>query len=245
MIKFLVNVIGRALSFSKVESRGVLVLIFVIIASFIFSRIYISQLKEQQIADPKDAAQLEAWITEVEASFEVKKEESNYDKSAYLPITREFVKKEELKKEPLKLRQVIPEKAKNEAIIIADLNEASAEELQKVKGIGPTFSNRIIKFREKLGGFATNSQLNEVYGLAPETVAEVEKYFSVQSPPQPFDINNDSAKVLAAHPYVSYDQAWVIIKYRRQNGDIANLTDLKKIKAIDQKTIDRLKPYLD
>ena len=65
------------------------------------------------------------------------------------------------------------------------------------------------------------------------------------SQPQPLNINSDSAKVLANHPYVSYDLAWIIINYRKQHGDITSSNDLKKVKALDEETFARLEPYLN
>ena len=106
-------------------------------------------------------------------------------------------------------------------------------------------SNRIVKFRNRLGGFSENEQLSEVYGLPPETVDEALKHFSVQSRPEPIDFNNDSAKVLAMHPYISYDLAWVILNYRKQHGDISSFEDLEKIQALDEETLEKLKPYLN
>ncbi|MBL4735142.1 MAG: helix-hairpin-helix domain-containing protein, partial [Flavobacteriales bacterium] len=52
-----------------------------------------------------------------------------------------------------------------EAILSIELNSASAGQLMDLKGIGPAFSNRIVKYRNWLGGFIRLDQLREVYGL--------------------------------------------------------------------------------
>ena len=59
------------------------------------------------------------------------------------------------------------------------------------------------------------------------------------SAPKLLNINADSAKVLSNHPYISYDLAWIIINYRKQNGDITSANELKKILAIDEETFTR------
>ncbi|MEM7297091.1 MAG: helix-hairpin-helix domain-containing protein, partial [Bacteroidota bacterium] len=81
--------------------------------------------------------------------------------------------------------------------------------------------------------------------LDEETIKALSKYFTVQSQPSRVDLNSDSAKNLAQHPYISYDLAWVLINYRKQNGDIKSLNDLRKVKALDTATLDKLRPYLD
>src|SRR5690606_31569388 len=80
------------------------------------------------------------------------------------------------------------EREPTETIEIRDLNKATADELQQVKGIGPAYSERIVKYRDLLGGFIDQDQLNEVYGLKEETIEELNKYFSIQSPVQRFNI---------------------------------------------------------
>lgn len=55
-----------------------------------------------------------------------------------------------------------------------DLNTATGQQLQKVYGIGETFSKRIIEYRDKFkGGFIANAQLQDIYGLTPETIANI------------------------------------------------------------------------
>ena len=49
-----------------------------------------------------------------------------------------------------------------------DINKASVEDWSKITGIGPVLSDRIIRYKNKLGGFYHVDQLIEVYGLAPE-----------------------------------------------------------------------------
>ena len=206
-------------------------------------------LKNPTIPGPDQFEDLEAWVAEVEASYELKAQApSNVASTApAYPTKRKYAvanpnveTNEDVAAGSIQSPSPIPE-----PIVLLDLNEATEEELQKVRGIGPTYAHRIVNFRDLLGGFYQNAQLREVYGLPDETIVEVQKYFSVLSPPRPIPINADSAKVLAAHPYITYDLAWIIINYRKQNGNISSSEDLKKIQAIDHETFARLKPYLD
>src|SRR5690625_602201 len=45
----------------------------------------------------------------------------------------------------------------------ADLNKASREELQQIKGVGKVLSRRILRHRRQLHGFVGNNQLKDIY----------------------------------------------------------------------------------
>ena len=64
-----------------------------------------------------------------------------------------------------------------------DINTATAEELMKIYGIGEGFSNRILKYRNKLHGFTYISQVAEVYGLEKEVYERIADCFEVQTHP--------------------------------------------------------------
>src|SRR5690606_9841495 len=54
-----------------------------------------------------------------------------------------------------------------------DLNTADTAQLVRVYGIGPVLSKRIVKFRERLGGFVAPEQVYEVYGLDSATATRL------------------------------------------------------------------------
>lgn len=66
---------------------------------------------------------------------------------------------------------------------VKDLNTATAEDLQLISGIGDILSIRIVKFRDRLGEFLIDDQLNDVYGLEPEVVQRTLKGFKVIDKP--------------------------------------------------------------
>jgi competence protein ComEA len=47
-----------------------------------------------------------------------------------------------------------------------DINTATAEEWKALPGIGEVLANRIIKFRERIGGFVSMEQLHKTYGIS-------------------------------------------------------------------------------
>ena len=239
MIKFLIKAISRSLGFSKSESRGTLILILIMLVALIISNYRISTLRNDSVI-VSDSSNL-AWINEVQSSYEIRKNKIETKK-----IVDESSEKSVAQK--VTNNKIVPSSSneRNDLhMAIKDLNTATAEELRAIKGIGKSFSERIVKYRTLLGGFSDSTQLKEVYGLPEETISQMLKSFSIQSNVKSIEINSDSIRLLASHPYISYDLARVIINYRKQHGDIKSIQDLKKIKAMDDRTFSRLKPYLE
>jgi competence protein ComEA len=125
-----------------------------------------------------------------------------------------------------------------------ELNTTVAEELQLIKGIGPVLSERIIKYRERLGGFHSYTQLDEVYGLKPEVIEELRNQTTLITKIRTFDINNDSLKVLIRHPYMNYDLARIILNYRKVHGNFERAEDVRNIKILSDSLYLKLYPYL-
>jgi len=60
-----------------------------------------------------------------------------------------------------------------------NINTASSEELQKVKGIGPVLAKRIIAYREKVGRFLSLDELREVKGIGAKTLEKLKPYLTI------------------------------------------------------------------
>ncbi|MEM9416919.1 MAG: helix-hairpin-helix domain-containing protein [Bacteroidota bacterium] len=127
-----------------------------------------------------------------------------------------------------------------------DINTANATQLRTIKGIGEILSARIVKFRDKLGGFVQLDQYEEVYGLQPEVVDRLKRraYISLNFRPQCLDINTVDIQTLAAHPYLTYQQARAIVRYREQHGLFPHLEALKDLVLKDSTMLEKIRPYL-
>lgn len=136
--------------------------------------------------------------------------------------------------------------AKKEKIILIDINQATQEDLIKINGIGEVISLRILTQKEKLGGFVSMEQLKEVWGLSPETILNLNKYFAVTKMPNlnKIDINNASLKELSQFFYFKQDLARQIVKYRSMNGDFKNIEDLIKINSFPVEKANFINLYL-
>ncbi|MCB0376493.1 MAG: helix-hairpin-helix domain-containing protein [Sinomicrobium sp.] len=128
-----------------------------------------------------------------------------------------------------------------------DINTATAEALKAIPGIGEVLSERIIKFRDRLGGFLVNEQLYDVYGLSAETADNILKRYTVLTPPRirKININTAGPEALSSVAYIRYKAARAIIRYRDSVGKIRSFEELTKIPYIPIEKIDRIKLYLD
>jgi len=134
-----------------------------------------------------------------------------------------------------------------ENIVIKDLNLATQEDLMAVRGIGPAFSERILKYRTSLGAFVSFEQLSEVYGLSEEVINEMRKYFVISdvSNIRKIKINELSMKDLGTFPYFRYPVSKEIVTYRSMNGEIQNNEDLAEIKGFPFEKIEIIALYLE
>jgi competence protein ComEA len=144
---------------------------------------------------------------------------------------------------PLIRYPVTPEKR----TVRFDLNLADTAQLKKIKGIGEKLSVRILRYRESLGGFTAASQLLEIYGLDSTVVKTLIKssFIDTEFQVRRMNINKGNERDLSAHPYISVSAARAIVSYRFQHGDFTAVDDLRKIPALDEKTIQKITPYLE
>ena len=126
-----------------------------------------------------------------------------------------------------------------------NLNEADTIQLEKIYGIGPALAKRIVKYRDKLGGFVSQEQLKEVYGLDTAVVKKIQAASYLPDFPTVKKINLNTAdeKILAAHPYFGRKIASAIVAYRFQHGNFKSVDDLSRIPLIDKNNLGRLFPY--
>ena len=128
---------------------------------------------------------------------------------------------------------------------LIDINVADTSAFIALPGIGSKLSQRIISFRDKLGGFYKIEQVAETFGLADSTFQKIKPRLQLNNPVvKQLSINSASADDLKAHPYVRYPIANAIVQYRSQHGNYAAISDLKKIMLITDDVYTKMLPYL-
>ena len=98
-----------------------------------------------------------------------------------------------------------------------DINEADSTTFKQLKGIGSVLSKRIIKYRTKLGGFIHTKQLQEVWGLNPETFDQISTKIFIGKKPDKL-ILNKHPKQFTNHPYLPYSTKDKIVNYLKFNS---------------------------
>lgn len=137
--------------------------------------------------------------------------------------------------------------AKAAKIIVLDINQATQEDLKKVYGIGDGLSERILKEKEKFGGFASMEQIKDIWGLSPEVILKLNESFKIISNPnfRKINVNTASIKELGMFPYFRFPISKNIVTYRSMNGDIKNSADLIKIKDFPVDKVSIIVLYLE
>lgn len=139
------------------------------------------------------------------------------------------------------------ESFERKVVVVKDINSATQEDLKAVYGIGDGLSERILKEREKLGGFVSMQQMGDVWGLSEEVVAKLQTSFKVSQIPElkKVKINEATVKELVQFPYFRYALAKSIVTYRSMNGGIKGVEDLVKISGFPIDKINIIALYLE
>ncbi|MHA4894559.1 ComEA family DNA-binding protein [Pedobacter sp. PWIIR3] len=128
---------------------------------------------------------------------------------------------------------------------LIELNFADSADLDEIKGVGPAFAIRIIKYRDRIGGFYRKEQLLEVFGIDSTKYAEIKDQISVDdSAIKKINVNTAQIEDFKNHPYIRYKQANALLAYRKQHGNFNSIADLSKISILTPDLILRLTPYL-
>ena len=126
-----------------------------------------------------------------------------------------------------------------------EINSASVKELEKLKGIGPFFAKQIIKYRDRLGGFASKEQILEVWKMTVETYDNLIPQIEIdKSKIRKLKINDVTPEELKNHPYLNWSQVNSIIKMRMQRTKFNVIDEIQESKLIDAETFEKLIPYL-
>ncbi|HLF46291.1 MAG TPA: helix-hairpin-helix domain-containing protein [Chitinophagaceae bacterium] len=128
---------------------------------------------------------------------------------------------------------------------IIEINTADTTAFISLPGIGSKLANRIISFREKLGGFYSIEQVGETYALPDSTFQKIKQWLKLENTTlNKISINTATVDELKAHPYINYSLANPIIAYRNQHGPYSNVEDVKKVMVVTEEIYKKISPYL-
>lgn len=124
---------------------------------------------------------------------------------------------------------------------VVELNHADTVQLKRIPGIGRGLARMIVAYRQRLGGFVSVDQLQEI----PHLEASVNKWFRLDTTGvRRLLVNRYGLDRLRSHPYMDFYKAKAILEYRRKYGKIKGLSQLSLWKEFSEKDLKRLAPYL-
>lgn len=140
-------------------------------------------------------------------------------------------------------RNIYPKQEKFSPGTTVDINTADTTLLKHIPGIGSYYAQKICKYRERLGGFISIQQMDEIEGL-PSDIKDwitVSPHFT----PERVYINRATFKELIHHPYLNYEQTKAIVNYRSKYGAIRSFDALSLDTNFTEGDFRRLQPYID
>ena len=130
-------------------------------------------------------------------------------------------------------------------MIMIELNSADTFALQRLHGIGSSFARRIIKYRERLGGFRHKSQLLEVWGMDSSRFSVISGHLTVNPDSiHKIDLNTVTFKELLSHPYFPFETTKAIMLYRKEHKKFNGIEELRSIHEISEPAYQKIKDYV-
>ena len=132
------------------------------------------------------------------------------------------------------------------AIAKVELNRADTSDIMRIPGFGSKRAQKIVEYRDKLGGFYDIAQLKEIYILQNINLEYVEKYFTADRRQiRKINLNQCDYKTLISHPYFDSYLTKTILNYRQKNGPIRDMAHLREITHIYTELEEKLVWYVE
>ena len=128
---------------------------------------------------------------------------------------------------------------------VIDVNTADTTAFIALPGIGSKLAQRIVTFRDKLGGFYTKDQIAETFGLQDSVFQKIKTRLKLtNSAVKQININTATMEEMKVHPYIRYNLANAIFQYRTQHGNFSSVAGVKNIMMVTDDLFNKVAPYL-
>ena len=145
----------------------------------------------------------------------------------------------------IKNKQKTPRKLEYE-IIKLNINRCDTTDVKGIPQFGSARAAKLIEYRDRMGGFHSLSQVQEVFILQSIEVEFLEQYFFIKpSDVKKIKINTATYEELKTHPYFDAYLAKQVLKYRETQGRIKSLEDFQRATNAYGSLVEKLRPYLD
>lgn len=127
-----------------------------------------------------------------------------------------------------------------------DINQATPDDWKKLRGIGDVLAQRIVRFREKTGGFISVEQVRKTYGISDSLWTTIRPFLFTDKQPATslLDINKATVGDIVNHTGISWAIANSIITYRNQIGSYLSIDDLKKIAVVSDSVFEQIRTHV-
>lgn len=126
------------------------------------------------------------------------------------------------------------------------MNQSDTSEWKRFYGIGSGYANRIVKYRDIIGGYVRKDQLLEVYGFDTALYYKISEQLIVDSTfIKRMNLNTVSTYKLSKHPYITWNMARVITDSRVQDGRFETKEDLLKRNLLNEVLYRKIAEYLE
>ncbi len=137
---------------------------------------------------------------------------------------------------------IFPRHIKKDTIL--DLNHCDTTELQFIRGIGRYTAQRIVDYREQLGGYYSPVQLSDEPFSRLRLDTLTARFTATPGDIRTIDVNSTGADELSRHPYLRFRQAKAIYQLRRKYVRLDSIGDLRRLEELDSTDLQRLQYYL-
>jgi len=135
-------------------------------------------------------------------------------------------------------------KQKQQEKISFEINSADSLQWMKLKGIGPGYTRRILKYKSLLGGFTNVEQIKEVYNFPDSLYNSIKNNLTVNPTLiQKLKVNSVDFKTMVHHPYIKYEGTKCIFALKR--GKKIKAEDLNNSSCFSREQLQKVLPYLD
>lgn len=136
-----------------------------------------------------------------------------------------------------------PIKAK--PILEVNVNTATVDEWKALPGVGEVLSNRIVQYRERIGGFRSIDQVAKTFGLKDSTFQVIRPYLVLhEKGSKGIDLNSAFENELMECEGMTRDLAKAILIFRKNHGRFEHIDDLKKIIIVNEEVFRKIAPCM-
>ena len=235
-------------TFSKKEQQGLIVLLGLLLLVSAANMFLPEFLPEKEFDMTPFASEVEEFMDSIKARDSIRNfsaassSENNKNSKSISPYAK---KQPFLESSSQENKAVKDYQAKSQTLEVIELNSADSLELLKLKGIGPAYSSRIIKYRQRLGGFYLAGQLMEVNGMDTVRFNQFKNQVTVNPALiRKININQVSFKDLLRHPYFEYYLVKAIFQKKDEIRAFDSIEQLKSLPVMYDELYEKIFHYV-